>query len=239
MSYYICTFPRSGTHLAINTLTLNYGLKWADLKGQDDWGEYEAKKESIKEYEGIIKIHAFRDLLVSLPRKKVIFVTRHPYDVILSLFDYLQNDKYYQWNNPCFDLRGLSFEEFINSNFPSSFFRPWTGSNFENGTIGDYYNAWLLGVINYHHCYLNETVFVDYSQLVKGNIHAIESFMGLDCVDDILTPDIRDSFSHLPNKGIDNRYKSEAGKTKILDNCESSRKAKTYYDKFRKETYCY
>ena len=233
---YICSFPRSGTHLCINTLSINYGLDWKDLKANHDWSKYFELTGAIKDYSGMIKVHAFSDLLQKLPFKKTVFVTRHPWDIVLSLYDYLQNDKFYSWNPDCPDMRGIGLERFLEDSFPAWHFTPWSKKANPQGSIFDYWSYWMEGAISVARH--NSSCFVDYSELVEGEIEEVAEFIGALPVSEITIPDLKNSFSHLPNKGISGRWEMPAYKEQrdILSKDNKARKAKREYELFRENT---
>jgi hypothetical protein len=186
-------------------LTENYNARWVDLKQQHNWGQYFNIYEQIDNCPDIIKTHAFIDLLKTLPKKPVVFVYRHPFDTIISWYEYLQRPEYYQGNPSAPDMRKVSFSSFINNPFPAWYFLPFTihctGKN-----IFKIWNDWITGSLAY--ASENNAIFIDYAQLVTGDTEILQDFYGLKRKKTTI-PDIKTTFSHLPGKGKNNRYKEE------------------------------
>jgi len=212
--YYVCSFPRSGTHLCINTIVDNFGYEWSDLKGTHDWAYYKKMFSQIDNYNGLVKTHGFYDLLKLLPCKPIIFVIRHPFDVALSFYDYLQRDEFYLWNEAP-DIRGMSFESFINNPFPNWHFDQFTKlERRKDLTLFDYWNAWIVGMLKVQRKI--KSIFILYEDLNESKIDDLTEFLGEWEKEKVIKPDLKNSFSHLPNKGISNRFLLEEYKNQLV-----------------------
>lgn len=209
MNCYVVSFPRSGTHFLINSILQNvenykYFIDFESPKiGQNLDSIYE-NWCNVSDGNFIIKTHCFGDVAGKFLSKKskVIYIARDPRDVMVSYWHYLRRDEFKKWNRHLPSFADCDLSEFISSKYPE----PYThGLTQKKGMT--VIEAWIHHFESWKKLVKDENLdclFVTYEKLNNNfqlSIFEISNFLNSEKLT-FEKPDINNSFSHLPRKGI-------------------------------------